>query len=74
MSNLKTRRNIIKLINKIWNNAPHLRFFQLLINVTRDEETMLFYMEDEHFEKLLNNFIDKYIGKENLKCKKRKNI
>ncbi len=65
MRDPKRRKRILTLVEKIWNNAPDLRLFQLLINIITEaqDEMMYYYIEDDYLEKLLANFINKYIDK-----------
>jgi len=61
----KRRKRILKLIEKIWDNAPDLRLFQLLINIVVEaqDECFYYYIEDTYLETLLKNFIVRYIDK-----------
>ena len=55
MRDPKRINRILKLIKKIWNENPNLRFCQLIDNVLRLEED-IFYIEDEDFEKRFKIF------------------
>jgi len=61
----KRRKRILKLIEKIWNNAPDLRLFQLLMSIIIEtqDEAIYYYIEDDYLERILNNFIKKHIDK-----------
>lgn len=48
-------------LQKIWKKVPDWRFGQLMMNFLSDiEPALAFYMEDEEFLKLLNDYIENW--------------
>lgn len=53
---------MIERLERLWIGLPDWRFGQLIENIKSfSEKEDLYYMEDNEFEKLIQNFYDTYI-------------
>lgn len=61
MRDPKRIRKFMERLTQVWESVPDWRFGQLIENIIRGNGISfmkLFYMEDEEFLKLLDNFVD----------------
>lgn len=56
MRDPKRIKPLLEKIEKVWNYYPDLRFGQLCVGIFGSEDKM-FNMEDDEFEKKLNDFL-----------------
>jgi len=59
MRDPKRIARIIFKLTKLWSNQPDLRLGQLMVILANKERCLLFYIEDEDLEKLIDERIEK---------------
>lgn len=57
MTNEKQKQRIIEKLRSIWYMYPQLRFNQLISKMVNSVDKDIFYLEDDEFEKLLDDFL-----------------